>query len=85
MIPLNILLKLVVVPLTKRVQPEWNYLIPLMQIVVLYLLNGNICLSVKLFLAIHCFFGFIFEKITFGGHRIENLWTEGCKEIKDFG
>lgn len=71
MIPMNILLKLVVVPLAKFTKPEWEYFVPLMQIVVLYLLNNDIYISIKLFLTIHCFFGFIFAKVTFGGHRIQ--------------
>ena len=56
-----------------------------MQVFLLYFINGNLIESIKLFLTIHCFFGFIFTKITFGGHRIQTLWTEGCQQIKDFG
>lgn len=52
-------------------------MVPLLQLPILYLLTGDISQSLKLFLAIHCFFGFIFAKITFGGHRVQKLWTEG--------
>lgn len=78
MIPFNIILKLFIVPLAKWTKPEWEYLVPLTQVFVLYMINEDLVGSIKLFLTIHCFFGFIFTKITFGGHRIETLWTEGC-------
>jgi hypothetical protein len=74
-IPLNIVLKLLIVPLAKRIQPEWLYLVPLTQILLMYLINGDLLLSIKLFLVIHCFFGYVFTKVTFGGHRIETLWN----------
>ena len=74
-IPLNILLKLIIVPLVKRNKPEWEYVVPLTEIIIFYLLNGNLVESIKLFLFIQCFFGYLFTKITFGGHRIETLWT----------
>lgn len=76
-VPLNILLKLIIVPFMKRIQPEWLYLVPLTQILLMYLLNGDIWMSIKLFLTIHLFFAYVFFKLTFGGHRIEGLWTEG--------
>ncbi len=70
MIPMNIILKLLIVPLIKWTKPEWEYLVPLMQIAVFYFLNYDIFESIKLFLVMQCFFGYIFTKITFGGHRV---------------
>lgn len=78
LVPLNILLKLFIVPIMQGIKPEFWYLVPLMQIFVLYFLNGDMIVSIKLFLTIHCFLGFIFTKFTYGSHRIQTLWTEGC-------
>jgi len=77
MIPSNIILKLLIVPIFKFCKPEFEYLVPLMQLPILYILTQNFLTSLYLFLTIHCFFGFVFAKITFGGHRIQGLWTEG--------
>lgn len=77
--PSNIILKLLIVPLLNNCWPQWEYLVPLSQLLLFYIFNGNIYMSFKLFLTIHCFFGFIFTKVTFGSHRIQELWTEGAE------
>lgn len=65
------------IPITQRKQPEWFYVIPLVQIPILYLLIGDINISIKIFLAIHVTFGFVFSKLAFIGHRTGREWTEG--------
>ena len=69
-IPFNIILKLFIVPLIKWTEPEWLYIVPLAELGIFYLFNGDIIDSVKLFLLMQCFFGYLFTKITFGGHRV---------------
>lgn len=75
MVPSNILLKLILVPIIKFCKPEFQYLVPLFQLVILYVVSEDLSQSILLFLTIHCFFGFLFAKITFGGHRVQKLWT----------
>lgn len=41
-------------------------------------------LSVELFLALHCFGGFVFINLSFTGHRTQANWTAGAPEISDF-
>lgn len=82
--PINIFLKLVMPPFVKKRQPEWFYLVPLMQIPFLWVLTGNIISAVKLFLIVHVTFSFIFFKLSFLGHRTGREWTEGNQEIRDF-
>lgn len=82
--PSNILLKLLIVPLTQKKSPELFYMVPLTQIPLLYLISNNLSLSIKIFLTMHITFGFIFSKLAFIGHKTGREWTEGNTEIRDF-
>jgi hypothetical protein len=75
--PINIFLKLILPPFVKGGQPEWFYLVPLMQIPFLCALTGKAAIALKLFVIIHVTFSFIFFKLSFLGHRTGNEWTEG--------
>jgi len=83
--PLNILLKVIVTPIIFRVQPEWFYLVPLLQLPLLWLMTQKFYLAFKLFLTIHISISTLFAKLTFLGHRTGYEWTEGNEEIRDFG
>jgi hypothetical protein len=80
---LNILLKLLIVPLLHRKSPEWFYLVPLLQLLPLTLLAGWET-AWRLFLVIHISCSFAYMKLTFLGHRTGREWTEGNREVRDF-
>ena len=67
--PFNILLKLIVRPVRKFVEPEWLYIVPLLQLPILWTITGNLNIAFKLFLVIHMSFSYFFTKLTFLGHR----------------
>lgn len=67
--PFNILLKLLVKPLRLGAQPEWFYLVPLLQLPALWLMTGEWLLAFKLFMTIHVTLSIVFSKLTFLGHR----------------
>lgn len=73
---INILMKIVIVPLQYRKQPEWFYLVPLMQLPLLTLLS-DWDIAWRLFLVMHISCSFTFFKLTFLGHRTGREWTEG--------
>lgn len=62
-VPVNLLFKLVLNPVFKLTPPELLYGICLLQIPILYLINGDLPTSINLFLCIHLVFGFIFYKM----------------------
>ena len=39
----------------------------------------------KLHMCIYGFFGLLFNRMVFCGHRLQELWTEGAERIQDFG
>ena len=69
MTPFNILLKLIVKPIRIGAQPEWFYLVPLLQLPTLWLITGEWLIAFKLFMTIHMTFSLFFSKFTFLGHR----------------
>ena len=81
---LNILLRTIITPLTKRMLPDFLFLTPLIQIPLIYLITNDLILSLKLFTTMHVVFGFLFLKLTFLGHRTGAEWTAGNVEIRDF-
>lgn len=74
---LNIILKLLIVPIINLKRPEWFYLVPLIQIPFLYLLAGEWNVALNLFMLMHIGVSFTFMKLTFLGHRTGREWTEG--------
>jgi fatty acid desaturase len=82
---LNLLLKIVVVPLTKFSPPNLLYFLTLTPIILLYIINGDMYTSIYLFVVMQMSFGFFFAKSVFCGHRVPDLWTEGEAEVADFG
>jgi fatty acid desaturase len=81
---LNIVLKLIIVPLQRFKQPEWFYLVPLLQLPLLYLETGQWDIAWRLFVVMHLSVSYAFMKLTFLGHRTGREWTEGNREIRDF-
>ena len=77
MTPFNMLLKLIVKPIRLGCQPEWFYLVPLLQLPILWLMTGDLLLAFKLFMTIHITISLFFSKFTFHGHRTGYEWTEG--------
>ena len=70
----NIFLKIVIVPIQHRKQPEWFYLVPLLQLIPLSWMAGWQT-GWRLFLVMHLSCSFIFFKVTFLGHRTGREWT----------
>jgi len=73
--PLNIILKLVIIPIIQQKLPEWFYMSSLFQIPLMYCFNFNLALSIQLYLVMHISFSIIFSKLTFIGHRTGREWT----------
>jgi hypothetical protein len=61
--------RLFFLPVLRQTMPEWFYIIPLLQIPLIYQFNGDIYLSIKLFCVMHISFSAFFMKINFFGHR----------------
>ena len=83
-IPINIITKLIIVPLTQRKMPNPFFIVCLIQIPLLFVLTDDLSFSIKLFLIIHATFSFLFTKLTFIWHRTSEHWTEGNIEVRDF-
>ena len=79
------IIKLVLVPLTKKKMPEFWYIIPFAVFLAFYLKTGDWKLSLKMHMFIYGFFGFLLNRVLFCGHRIQEVWTEGAERIEDFG
>lgn len=83
--PINVILKLIVVPLTKFKKPDPYHTFPLLVFFFIYLNCNTFGEALKFFLIIYCSFSFLLMKALFCGHRIPTLWTEGAEKIEDFG
>lgn len=83
--PLNMTLKIVLVPIFKRKRPDFWYGVPIFVFVLFYLSNGDFIESLKMYLFMYGLFGLILGRILFCGHRLQELWTEGAEKIEDFG
>lgn len=73
---INILMKIFIVPLQYKKQPEWFYLVPLIQLPLLTLL-ADWDTAWRIFLVMHISCSFTFLKLSFLGHRTGREWTEG--------
>jgi hypothetical protein len=83
--PLNFFLKCVVIPLTKKKQPVFWYLVPLTVLFTFYAVSGYFWYSLKLHLFIYGVYGFMANRILLCNHRLQELWSEGAERIEDFG
>lgn len=79
--PLNLILKLLVVPALKKKVPELWYAVPLCVFALFYYVSGSAWEAFKLHIFIYAFFGFAFNRVLFCGHRVAETWTEGAERI----
>jgi fatty acid desaturase len=82
--PINMTLKLLIVPLTKQTAPDLNYAFPML-IFLSFWWSTSFVFALKLYLGIYCSFTFLLMKVLFCGHRVQDTWTAGCPSISDFG
>lgn len=73
--PLNLILKLLVVPALKKKVPEFWYAVPLCVFALFYFVSGSAWEAFKLHIFIYAFFGFAFNRVLFCGHRVAETWT----------
>lgn len=83
--PINMVIKLIVLPVIRRVKPDVMYSFPLAIILWSYLVSGSFFEAFKLYLVIYCSFSFLLMKVLFCGHRVQDTWTEGSEKIDDYG
>ena len=83
--PLNLLLKVFIVPLVRRKVPDFWYLAPALVFSAFYFTSGSWTQALKFHFFIYCLFGLLFNRVLFCGHRLGELWTEGAERIEDFG
>jgi fatty acid desaturase len=83
--PLNMTLKVLIIPIVKRKKPDFWYAVPLTLFAFFYLFNGSLLETLKIYLFMYGLFGLILGRILFCGHRLQELWTEGAEKIEDFG
>ena len=76
--PLNMTLKVVIVPIVKRKKPDFWYAVPLFIFAFFYLFNDSLYETLKIYLFMYGIFGLILGRILFCGHRLQELWTEGA-------
>ena len=84
MAPLNILVKMGHAIINPK-KFTLSQLYPFTEVLVLYLFNGDIVESLKLFFFMQACFGFSLTKCIFCGHRTQDMWTAGCDPIQDYG
>lgn len=70
MIPINLSVKLIL-KLVRGKRIYWELFVPYTELITLYLFTGNFVQSLLLFLYMQAFFGFIFTKEIFCGHRTQ--------------
>lgn len=78
--PINMILKLLVLPIIRRVKPDIYYAFPLLIFAFLWSFN-TFADAIILYLVVYCSFGFLLMKVLFCGHRVQDTWTEGCEKI----
>ncbi len=76
--PINMTMKLLVLPLTKHKKPDFLYSFPLLVILFGYFMTGSLAVAFKYYLITYCFYTFLLFKVLFCGHRVQDTWTEGC-------
>lgn len=83
--PMNMISKLIVLPIIKFRKPDLWYGFPFLILGFIYLNSDTFGEAIKLYLAIYCTYGFFLMKSLFCGHRLQELWTEGSDKIEDYG
>lgn len=68
------LLKLVILPITKQIKPDLMYSFPLLIFLISFFAH-NFVIALKLYLVIYCTFSFLLMKVLFCGHRVQDTWT----------
>lgn len=79
--PANMTLKVLVVPIIKRIKPDLLYAFPLIIFSLIYLNSPSFFDALKLYLVIYCTFGFCVMKVLLCGHRVQDTWSEGAEKI----
>lgn len=79
------LLKILVLPIVRRVSPDFLYSFPLLVLFGGALMHGSLWVGFKMYMIIYCFFSYVMMKALFCGHRIADTWTEGVEKNEDFG
>ena len=74
---INILFKVLILPIIKKRSPEFLYLSSLAQIPLIWLMTSDIFTALKLYAVMHIALSVFFVKMTFVGHRNGKTWTEG--------
>uniref|UniRef100_A0A6B2L6R9 Cytochrome b5 heme-binding domain-containing protein n=1 Tax=Arcella intermedia TaxID=1963864 RepID=A0A6B2L6R9_9EUKA len=67
---------------------RWEYYIPLLELLFLYISSGSLLSSTYLFLAMHCTFSLMFIFITWTAHHDQDQWHDGdplSGADRDFG
>lgn len=72
--PLNMLLKLLVIPIMRRTGPDLFYATPML-IFAFFLSQNSLGDAIKLYLVVYCSFGYLLMKVLFCGHRVQDTWT----------
>ena len=73
--PINMAMKLLVLPVIKQTTPDLLYSFPLLILLFATLVNNSFIVGLKLYLVIYCFFSFLLMKVLFCGHRVQDTWT----------
>ncbi len=76
--PLNMMLKVIIIPIFKRKRPDLWYAAPIFVLALFYYSTDNFWHALKLYLFLYGMFGLILGRILFCGHRLQELWTEGA-------
>jgi len=69
--PLNMILKLAVVPILKKKMPDFWYAVPLILPALFFIVSQDFWYSFKLHCCIYGTFGILFLRIVFCGHRLQ--------------
>lgn len=76
--PINMAMKLFVLPILRRTAPDLMYSFPLLVLLIASLIHSSFIVGIKLYLVIYCSFSFLLMKVLFCGHRVQDTWTEGA-------
>lgn len=69
--PLNMTLKIILLPILKRKKPDFWYGVPIIVFLFFYLFNGSFIETLKMYLFMYGLFGLILGRILFCGHRLQ--------------
>ena len=74
--PLNMLFKVIIIPIVKQKRPDFWYAVPLSVFLLFYTVTGgDLIQSLKLYLFLYGMFGLMLGRVLFCGHRLQELWT----------